>query len=142
MMTWKEDRMDRNSPPELVEAAARPLDRRGFIRGAALGLSSTAPSRMLLGPRSAQAQDAADDLLTVGAEITPVWTRNFNPLFGEEMVQWPTVAGIYEPMLVYNTLTERIIPWLATSYEFSSDYLTLTFTLRDGVAWSDGHPFT
>src|SRR5215216_1637135 len=45
-------------------------------------------------------------------------------------------------MLVYNTMTEKIIPWLATGYEFDSDNATLTFTLRDGVEWSDGNPFT
>jgi peptide/nickel transport system substrate-binding protein len=142
MVTWKEDTMDRNSQHDLVKAAARPVDRRRFIRGAALGLSSAACSRTLSAPSAARAQDAADGLVTVGAEVAPVFTRNFNPLFAEEMVRWPTVAGIYEPLLVYNTITETIGPWLATSYEFGSDNLTLTFTLREGVEWSDGHPFT
>jgi peptide/nickel transport system substrate-binding protein len=142
MVTWEADTMDHNSPHNLVKAAAHPVDRRRFIRGAALGLASTTDGRTRLGSGAALAQDATDGLLTSGAEIAAVWTRNFNPLFAEEMVRWPTVAGIYEPLLVHNTITGTIVPWLATSYEFSSDSLTLTFTLRDGVMWSDRHPFT
>ncbi|RMF72219.1 MAG: hypothetical protein D6738_11840 [Acidobacteria bacterium] len=33
-------------------------------------------------------------------------------------------------------------PWLARSWEFSADRLTLTFRLRDDARWSDGSPVT
>src|SRR5262249_48057479 len=33
-------------------------------------------------------------------------------------------------------------PWLAQSYNFSSDAKTVTFHLRTDVKWSDGQPFT
>ena len=33
-------------------------------------------------------------------------------------------------------------PWLATSSQWSNGYKTLTFTIRSGVKWSDGKPFT
>jgi peptide/nickel transport system substrate-binding protein len=53
-----------------------------------------------------------------------------------------TVAGkIYEGLLRYDhDLTP--MPGLAESWEVSSDGLTYTFKLRDGVAWHDGTPFT
>jgi peptide/nickel transport system substrate-binding protein len=34
------------------------------------------------------------------------------------------------------------VPDIAKSWEFSSDYKTLTVHLREGMKWSDGHPFT
>jgi peptide/nickel transport system substrate-binding protein len=35
-----------------------------------------------------------------------------------------------------------ILPGLATSWQVSDDQLTFTFTLRQGVKWHDGEPFT
>jgi peptide/nickel transport system substrate-binding protein len=135
--------MDRKSPDDLVNAAAaRQIDRRRLIRGAAAGISAAVCGKTLLGPSAVRAQSATDGLVTVGNETAPTWLRNFNPLLAEELARWPTVAGIYEPLLVHNTMTGKIVPWLATEYAFDPENATLTFTLRDGVVWSDGHPLT
>ena len=37
---------------------------------------------------------------------------------------------------------ETIVPELATKWEWTKDGTDLTFTLRDGVKWHDGKPFT
>ena len=55
--------------------------------------------------------------------------------------------GIYNNLVIFDqhkpTNTEAtIIPELATSWAWSDDHLRLTFTLREGVAWHDGKPFT
>lgn len=34
------------------------------------------------------------------------------------------------------------VPEVATGYDFSGDYKTLTVYLREGLKWSDGYPFT
>jgi len=54
----------------------------------------------------------------------------------------------YEQMsFLYDTLlwkdaTGRLLPWLASSYERSSDGSTYTFRLRPDVTWHDGQPLT
>jgi len=35
-----------------------------------------------------------------------------------------------------------LVPHVARAWEVSDDYRTFTFTLRRGMKWSDGHPFT
>jgi peptide/nickel transport system substrate-binding protein len=119
------------------------LDRRRLLQTAsALGFSATAASVALSRIEPAAAQESDLNLVTVNHQQLPNWIRNFNPLIDTDSSVWPTQGGIYEPMLIYNTATAEIVPWLATGYEFSDDNSAITFTLREGVAWSDGTPFT
>lgn len=66
--------------------------------------------------------------------------NNFNP-YAPNPANW-TLGTMYESLFLYNPVEGGIpTPWLATDYEFSDDLLTLTYTLRDGVLWSDGEAF-
>jgi peptide/nickel transport system substrate-binding protein len=49
---------------------------------------------------------------------------------------------VYEYFFYQNLETGEFIPWLAEGYEYDDDYQTITVTLREGVTWSDGEPFT
>ncbi len=80
--------------------------------------------------------------LVVAQEQQASWIRNFNPLLAPSSVRWPTPAGIYEPLMIYNTVKAEYVPWLATDYSWSDDNKQLTFTVRDGVKWTDGKPLT
>jgi len=59
------------------------------------------------------------------------------------------VAGVglvgywfFEPLYFFSAFENKEIPWLATQWEYNSDYTTLTYKLRPGVSWSDGTPFS
>ncbi len=51
---------------------------------------------------------------------------------------------LYEPLYFYNAYSKEgtIIPWIAESHEFSADYTEVIIKIRQGVKWSDGHPWT
>ncbi|QDP96026.1 ABC transporter substrate-binding protein [Microlunatus elymi] len=70
------------------------------------------------------------------------YTQNFNP-FSPAANKSPLMNLIFEPLIRVNRADAmKVEPWLAKSYEFSSDGKKLTFHLRDDVTWSDGQPFT
>jgi len=60
-----------------------------------------------------------------------------NPLFSRsERTGWFLIQ-IYDSLIAYDT-EMNTIPWLATSWEVSSDAKNFTFHIRQGVKWHDG----
>ena len=64
-----------------------------------------------------------------------------------------TISTVAPMMAVFNNLVmfdqhvpqntlQSIVPELATSWSWNEDDTALTFRLREGVRWHDGHPFT
>ena len=56
-------------------------------------------------------------------------------------------ASIYNNLVVFDpnarqNSIDAIVPELATAWKWNEDGTQLTFTLRDGVKWHDGKPFT
>jgi peptide/nickel transport system substrate-binding protein len=68
------------------------------------------------------------------------FTRNFNPFLPESL--WPTRAGVYESLLVFNSIKGVYTPWLASDFRWSEANRKLTFDLKPGIRWSDGRPLT
>ncbi|UIE35987.1 ABC transporter substrate-binding protein [Leptodesmis sichuanensis] len=66
--------------------------------------------------------------------------KTFNPAFNSE---FPNIF-LYtsEGLISENGETSEIEPALAESWIISDDKKKITFTLRDGLKWSDGHPLT
>jgi peptide/nickel transport system substrate-binding protein len=89
---------------------------------------------------AAQAGPASSLHLVANCGQAATFTRNFNPF--TTTARFPTFNGVYEPLIVYNSAKGEFVPWLADKYEWSADNKTLTFTMHDGVKWSDGQPFT
>ncbi|WP_433190415.1 ABC transporter substrate-binding protein [Actinoallomurus sp. CA-150999] len=70
------------------------------------------------------------------------WQADFNP-FALENVNIGTIGLIYEPLEFFNRLrADDVTPWLALKHQWSDGGKTLTFTLRQGVKFSDGQPLT
>jgi peptide/nickel transport system substrate-binding protein len=82
------------------------------------------------------------NVLVVSQEQQASWVRNFNPLTTATAARWPTLAGIYEPLWVFNSVRSEYVPWLAVAREWREGSLVLRVTTRDSVQWSDGRPFT
>ncbi|MCE0504118.1 ABC transporter substrate-binding protein [Roseivivax sp. GX 12232] len=59
---------------------------------------------------------------------------------GDEAVLWLFYG--YEPLLRWNQDADGVVPNIAESYEVNEDASVFTFDLREGMRWSDGHPFT
>jgi peptide/nickel transport system substrate-binding protein len=72
------------------------------------------------------------------------WTCQFNPFNPALLGPGITFALVYEPLEFVNILqsTKPPTPVLAASSQWSNGFKTLTFTIRHGVTWSDGKPFT
>lgn len=101
--------------------------------------ATTAASTDATAPADTSAP-SGEGLMTVSTQQQATWIRNFNPFSGD--FRFPTINGMYEPLMIYNTVKGELVPWLATKYEWSADNKKLTITLRDDVKWSDGKPFT
>ncbi|WP_034264669.1 ABC transporter substrate-binding protein [Actinospica robiniae] len=69
------------------------------------------------------------------------FTSDFNPF--SPNVQVGAIGMIYEPLMFFNTAKSGDIEsWLAKSYAWGAGGTSITFTLRSGVKWNDGQPFT
>jgi len=89
-----------------------------------------------------KSQQVPDGVLVVSQEQQASWVRNFNPLTTATAARWPTLAGIYEPLFIFNSVRAEYVPWLAVGSEWREGNLVLRVTTRDSVLWSDGRPFT
>jgi peptide/nickel transport system substrate-binding protein len=82
-----------------------------------------------------------EDLVTLRIGLTQDWDT-LNPTSGFSVPSYE----IWN--LHYATLTDKAaadfapVPGLAESWEVADDGLTYTYTLRDGLTWSDGEPIT
>jgi len=103
---------------------------------------SLAMTNAALTPHSSRAssQAAPSGVLTISREGNTTFTRNFNPFSPNAL--YGTIEAIYEPLIIYDPATSKVVPWLATGYSWGSSGKSLTFTIRPHVLWSDGTPFT
>lgn len=111
------------------------LTRRSLLGGSTLLLASTAMPHRLF------AQEAkAGGRLIVAADSEP---KNLNPAIVASNGVFFIASKVIEPLAEASYEGENgLQPRLATSWEGSADGLSVTFKLREGVAWHDGKPFT
>jgi peptide/nickel transport system substrate-binding protein len=121
----------------------RRLTRYGVIFGAvgstllAVGCSAGSSSS----PSSASGSTSANSVLTISNENGALWTCGFNPYNASDSLL--SVGFVYEPLVYVNPLQNgKTTPMLATSWTWGAGNKSLTFTIRQGVKWSDGKPMT
>ena len=84
--------------------------------------------------------------LLIDNESGSTWTCQFSPF--NPSVNITSIGFVYEPLEFVNILqtnpdgTPKVTPWLATGSSWSNNFTTLTMTIRSGVKWSDGSPFS
>lgn len=79
--------------------------------------------------------------VTIANEQGQTWTCQFNPFNPANNLE--SVGFVYEPLVFVNLLNNQAeTPMLASSYQWSADKKSIVFTIRDGVKWSDGQPFS
>lgn len=116
-------------------------------------LSATAFAQYQEAPMLAE-QVAAGNLSPVDERLP------LNPLVIEPIEEVGTYGGIVrmahrgpsdstgyyrtvrEPLVNYNPSLTQVQPNIAESWDISEDGTTITYYLREGLKWSDGHPFT
>ena len=104
----------------------------------AVGASSCAGSNSSA-PGAAGAAGGATSLTIEGDAGNPALVENFNPMQPSSALHG--VNLIYEPLEIVSPIDGTFTPFLASGYKFT-DPKTLVFTIRQGVKWSDGKPFT
>lgn len=67
---------------------------------------------------------------------------DFNPYNIGGTALFGASGDIYEPLVFENRYTGEIKPWLASNSQLASDAKSVTFTIRQGVKWTDGTAFT
>src|SRR6266851_3571290 len=102
------------------------------LLAAACGGSSSSSSGTSSGPSG---------VLTIDNESGGTWTCDFNP-FNLSYISY-SLGNVYEPLVFVNTLQSgQQNPWLATSWTWGNGNKELTFTIRNGIKFSNGHPMT
>ena len=94
----------------------------------------------LIAPALAQEQIVRGGTFVVSEGQQAAHPNNFNP-YAPDPTRW-TQGTMYEPLTLFNPVEGgQPTHWLATGYEWSDDLMTLTYSIREGVKWSDGEDF-
>ena len=123
------------------------ISRRNFLKvagvgAAALGLAACGGSNSGSTATSGTASSAAGS--STGSVNTAGFTVQYgpnpetlDPALNSAVDGANTIITIFEPLLLINENNE-VVGGQAESWEASEDGLTWTFTMRDGLKWSDG----
>ena len=79
--------------------------------------------------------------VTISNEQGATWACGFSPFNGD--VNSLSFGPVYEELVFVNGLKSGATTnWLASSYKWGKGNKSLTFTIRSGVKWTDGKPFS
>lgn len=134
-------------PPQRTRGQQQPRTpgtrrgRRGRLIAAIAGIAvvALAATGCSIQVRSQPDPSIGKDTMLINADHgNPLFDRNFNPYIANARTasKW-----MYEPLIEVNPLDGKRNPWLASDWT-QPDAKTIDMTIRSGVEWSDGSPFT
>ena len=128
-------------PPQRTPRRTPRRARRTRLAVALAGIAvvALAASGCSIQVRSQPDPSIGKDTMLINADHgNPLFDRNFNPYITNARTasKW-----MYEPLIEVNPLDGKRNPWLASSWE-QPDAKTIDMTIRSGVEWSNGDPFT
>lgn len=136
-------RSDQTHPAALAyadEVAAGTLSRREFMtRATSLGLTATAAYALIGLAQPARAQTATQQGGTLRIE------SSVKALKDPRTYDWPQMSNYTRGWLEYLVeyqIDGSFAPSLLASWEINEDATEYALTVRDGVTWSNGDPFT
>ncbi|MGI8445803.1 MAG: ABC transporter substrate-binding protein [Streptosporangiaceae bacterium] len=107
----------------------------------AVGVLAAACSAGKGGGSSSGSGTKATNTVTISNENGTLWTCDFSPFNGSDTLL--SVGFVYEPLVYVNPLQSgKTTPMLATSWKWGAGNKSLTFTIRQGVKFSDGTPMS
>jgi len=84
-----------------------------------------------------QSVPAMEMIIGNGSEI-----QSIDPTQIEGIPEHRVYMALFEGLVTYDPKTAKAVPGVAESWTYSSNNTVLTFTLRNGITWSDGTPIT
>jgi peptide/nickel transport system substrate-binding protein len=95
-------------------------------------------------PSASSPSTGASGTLVMESSPESAITQDFNPFVSTVAAQGMGATGlIYEPLLQFDLAAPpQFYFWLATGYTWGNGGKSVTFTIRQGVKWSDGKPMT
>jgi peptide/nickel transport system substrate-binding protein len=92
---------------------------------------------VVAGPIAAQDPAGPTFVLTNLSDPDPIDPAAYTHTMARTLVR-----NVYDPLVYYKLGTTELEPYLATEWSVSDDGLVYTFTLREGVTFHGGQPFT
>jgi peptide/nickel transport system substrate-binding protein len=95
-------------------------------------------------PSPGSSSNSAGKTLVMESSPETAITQAFNPYVATQAAYGMGATGlIYEPLIQFDLAAPpKYYPWLATGYQWSNGGKSITFTIRQGVKWNNGKPFT
>jgi peptide/nickel transport system substrate-binding protein len=115
-----------------------------LLLGAGLAACSSSGSSTGANGNSNSSTSSEPALVMESSPETSI-TDNFNPFAGSAPIYSMGATGlVYEPLYQFDLAnpSQAPYPWLATNYAWSNGGKTITFTIRQGVKWSNGTSMT
>lgn len=95
---------------------------------------------------STQSPDSSPQAVAQAVQGNVIHLSGGDSGYPQPFTIYPRGPGSSKVNLIFDSLVEKdekgLIPWLAKDWNISQDGKEYTFTLRDGVVWQDGTPFT